>query len=346
SLQESLDREVRVDALVAAGRLGDPSVLADVLPLMDHQEIAMREAATFTLGRSGDKRAVAPLLKALDDRRPSVQALACLGLAQVDDARIGPALVKTLSDARRHDGVRGACAYAIGARRIASGVAALLESIADNRGEAQRLAAWALGQIGDGRALGPLIRAYFARAGRSDDELVWAIGRTSGAGLTPAQLAGLGEFPLRGGKYNLDEAIALIPGPLPKPVANSRLVVDHAEDIARGLSDALAEHRRDRRRARGPRRRARAALARRAGPDQRRRPQGRCRARDDRGGDRAAARRAAHQRRPQGPRAGGFGARQDRRRQGPRRGRCGRPGAGRSGRPGARGGDERRRRAR
>ncbi len=243
TLQESLDREVRVDALVAAGRLGDPSVLADVLPLMDHQEIAMREAATFTLGRSGDKRAVAPLLKALDDRRPSVQVLACLGLAQIDDPRIGPALIKALSDARKHDGVRAACGYAIGARRIAAGVPALLGAIADNRGEAQRLAAWALGQIGDAHALGQLIRAYFARAGRSDEELVWAIGRTSGAGLTPAQLSGLGEFPLRAGKYNLDEALALLPGELPVPVANSRLVVDHADDIARGLTDALAEHR-------------------------------------------------------------------------------------------------------
>src|SRR5258708_589318 len=34
SLVESPDREVRVEALVAAGRLGDPAVLADVLPLV------------------------------------------------------------------------------------------------------------------------------------------------------------------------------------------------------------------------------------------------------------------------------------------------------------------------
>jgi tetratricopeptide (TPR) repeat protein len=243
TLQESLDREVRVDALVAAGRLGDPAVLGDVLPLMDHQEIAMREAATFTLGRSGDKRAVAPLLKALDDRRPSVQVLACLGLAQVDDPRASAALTRVLADARKQDGVRAAAAYAIGARRVVAGVPALLVAIADNRGEAQRLSAWALGQINDARALGPLIRAYFGRAGRSDDELVWAIGRTSGAALPPAALAGLGEFPLRGGKYNLDEALALIPGPLPRPGANGRLLVDHADDIARGLADALAEHR-------------------------------------------------------------------------------------------------------
>jgi cellulose synthase operon protein C len=243
AIQESLDREVRVDALVAAGRLGDPSVLADVLPLMEHQESAMREAATFTLGRSGDKRAVAPLLKALDDRRPSVQVLACLGLAQIDDARSSPAVIRVLADARKHDDVRAGCAYAIGARRIAAGIPALLAAIADNRGETQRLSAWALGQIGDARALGPLIRAYFARAGRSEAELVWAIGRTSGAGLTPAQVSALSEFPVRGDKYNFDEAIAAIPGQLPRPVASSRLVVDHADDIAKGLTEALAEHR-------------------------------------------------------------------------------------------------------
>ncbi|HET7502015.1 MAG TPA: HEAT repeat domain-containing protein [Kofleriaceae bacterium] len=243
TLQDGYGREVRVEALVAAGRLGNPAVLAEVLPLMDHQELAMREAATFTLGRSGDRRAVQPLIKALDDRRPSVQVLACLGLAQADDGRTGPALVKVVADARRHDGARAACAYAIGARRIASGVPALLTAITDNRGEAQRLAAWALGQIGDTRSLGPLLRAYFARAGRADNELVWAIGRTSGAGVAPAQLSGVGEFPVRSGKYNLDDAIALVPGSLPRPVASARLIVDHAEDIARGLGDALSEHR-------------------------------------------------------------------------------------------------------
>jgi len=243
TLQDSPDREVRVDALVAAGRLGDPSVLADVLPMMDNHEIAMREAATFALGRSGDKRAVAPLLKALDDRRPSAQVLACFGLAQIDDPRIGAPLIAAVSDARRHDAARAACAYAIGAHRLVAGIPTLLDAIADNRGETQRLAAWALGQIGDPRALGPLIRAYFARAGRSDDELIWAIGRTSGAGLTPAQLTGLAEFPVHSGKYDLDEAIALVPGALPKPVPNARLVPEHAGDIARGLIEALSEHR-------------------------------------------------------------------------------------------------------
>ncbi|MEJ7599082.1 MAG: HEAT repeat domain-containing protein [Kofleriaceae bacterium] len=243
TLSESPDRDVRVDALVAAGRLGDPKVLLDVLPLMDHPELAMREAATFTLGRSKDRRAVPALLKALADRRPSVQTLACLGLAQIDDARVVPALVSTLNDTRKDDATRGACAFAIGARKSAAGIPALLGALTDNRGDAQRLAAWSLGQIGDARSLGPLIRAYFARAGRSSDELVWSIGRVTGAGLAPAPLGPMNEYPLGKGKYDPIAAVGLLPGDLPRPATAGKLVVDHADDIAKGMRDALSEHR-------------------------------------------------------------------------------------------------------
>ncbi len=241
--RESPGREVQVEALVAAGRLGDPAVLADVLPLMDHQEGAMREAATFTLGRSGDRRATAPLLKALADRQKNVQVLACLGLAQVDDARVAPALIAQLGDARRDDTTRAACAYAIGIRKVASASSTLLAALADNRGEAQRVAAWALGQLNDPKTLGPLIRAYFARAGRSADELVWAIGRVSGAPATAAPPADLGAYPLRSGKYDAVTAVAALPGPLPHVTTTAKLVVDHDSDIAKGLVDAMSEHR-------------------------------------------------------------------------------------------------------
>ncbi|MBA2541644.1 MAG: HEAT repeat domain-containing protein [Deltaproteobacteria bacterium] len=243
TLTEALEREVRVDALIAAGRLGDPRVLTDVLPLMEHPELAMREAATFTLGRSGDKRAVPALLKALTDRRPSVQTLACLGLAQIDDGRVVGAAVATLGDARKDDVTRAACAYAIGVRKSNAGIPALLGALVDNRGEAQRLAAWSLGQLGDAKALGPLIRAYYARAGRSSDELVWAIGRVSNAGLPPAGAGSFGEYPVKGSKYDAPSALDGLPGNLPRQAPPGKLVADHADDIAKGLLDALGEHR-------------------------------------------------------------------------------------------------------
>ena len=80
---ESPDRETRVEALVAAGRLGDPGIIREVLPLIDHSDAAVREAAIFALGRTADRHAIPPLLKAMRDRQPSVRALACLGLAQI-----------------------------------------------------------------------------------------------------------------------------------------------------------------------------------------------------------------------------------------------------------------------
>ena len=239
---EAPDRDFRVAALVAAGRLGDPNILAELQPVSEYEEVAMREAAMFALGRSGDRRAVPQLLKALSDRRPTVQTLACLGLAQIEEPRVVPALAGALGDARKDDATRAACAYALGARRATAGIPALLVALADNRGETQRLAAWSLGQLGDAKTLGPLLRAYFARAGRSADELVWAIGRVGGAGVAPASSSGLDEFPGKN-KYDHNAAVLALPGPLPKPPTPGKLLADHADDIAKGLLDALGEHR-------------------------------------------------------------------------------------------------------
>src|SRR5262249_11472219 len=122
-------------------------------------------------------------------------------------------------------------------------VPALLAALEDNRGEAQRLAAWSLGQLGDAKALGPLIRAYFSRAGADADELTWAIGRTSGAGLAPSPLADLAAYPMRAGTYNESEAVRASPGPVPRAPAAGRLIVDHVADISAGLGEALSEHR-------------------------------------------------------------------------------------------------------
>ncbi len=241
------DLGLRIDALVAAGRLGDPGVLTDVLPLADNQEAGLREAATFTIGRTGDKRAVPALVKNLGDKIPSVQTLACLGLGNIDDPRVAPALAAALADSRRTDYARAACAYALGVRKAASGIPALLAALADNRNDTQRLAAWALGQIGDPKTLGPLVRAYFARAGRAADEIVWAIARTSNTGMAPAPAGYGGDYPMRGtgssAKYAPDTAIAALPGAVPAPSTSGKLVIEHANDIATGLVDALAEHR-------------------------------------------------------------------------------------------------------
>jgi HEAT repeat protein len=48
---------------------------------------------------------------------------------------------------------------------------------------------------------------------------------------------------MRGGKYNHFEALRMMPGALPHPAPPAKLVVDHANDISAGLTQALGEHR-------------------------------------------------------------------------------------------------------
>ena len=340
TLAETLDREVRVDALVAAGRLGDAAVIDDVLPMLDNQELAMREAATFTIGRSGDRRAVAPLLKALDYRRPSVQVVACLGLAQIDDPRVGPALIAQLKDAGHLDVVRAACAYAIGARKITAGTPALLAALDDNRGETQRLAAWALGQLGEPKALGPLVRAYFARAGSAADELVWAIGRVSGPGVAPAQLADLSNYPMRSGKFDQEDAVARA-ARRDAALARGRQARRRScgRHLGRTRRRAVRASRRGRLRAQRSRRCTRSTRARRAHPDDagrevHRSPPG------DRDRDRSRSHRAAHRRGSEGSCPRRLGDREDGRRQAHPRGCRDRQGPDRSRGTGSRGGDD------
>ncbi len=73
------------------------------------------------------------------------------------------AMVDVVADGKRHDLARAACAWGLGVRKAKSAIPALATALADNRGEAQRLSAWALAQIGDKKALPDLIRAYFTR---------------------------------------------------------------------------------------------------------------------------------------------------------------------------------------
>jgi tetratricopeptide (TPR) repeat protein len=250
TLTQSPEMQVRVDALVAAGRLGDPSVTDQVLSLAKHEEVAMREAAVFTIGRGGDKRAIAPLIAALDDSRDSVQAMACLGLAVIDDAKAVTAMTSTVGDVRRHDLVRAACAYGLGLRRAKSAKTILTAALTDNHGETQRLAGWALGQIGDADSIGVLLRAYFARRDDQRAELAWAIARTAGTSPSPTSLASAASYPTKGGKgpeasgkLDLTQKIEHLPGAVPTVTLPASVIAAHVDDIVAGVTEALTEHR-------------------------------------------------------------------------------------------------------
>jgi tetratricopeptide (TPR) repeat protein/HEAT repeat protein len=246
TLTQTAELELRVDALVAAGRLGDPKVIDKVLEL-DHDDVSMREATTFTLGRTRDKRALAPLIAALGHRRDSVQALACIGLGEIDDARAIAAMTQIVAEPRQPDAVRAACAYGLGVRRARSSAPALVGALGDNHGETQRLAAWALGHIGDAASTGPLIRAYFARRSGERHELAWAIAKVTGS---PGAIAmtSPGDYPQRTDtngrrKFDLAARIANLPGIIPPITLPPQMLSAHTDQVIAGIVDGLAEHR-------------------------------------------------------------------------------------------------------
>lgn len=243
TLTPSLDLEARVAALVAAGRLGDPRTVSETLPLTRHADVSVREAAVYTLGRAADARALPALLGALEDARPSVAALACLGLGRLGDGRARAAVAQRALHARTPDLVRAACAFGL-ADDGAAARTPLEAALADNAGETQRVAAWALGELGDRRALPALWSAYFRRVGGDRATIAWAIARLGGeARRAAAALPDVTSYPMRAGKLDLAALVRELPGELePAPIPATALV-GHEAAIAQAIRASLASHR-------------------------------------------------------------------------------------------------------
>lgn len=242
TLVPTLDWDVRVEALIAAGRLGDPRTIPDLIELSEHRELAMREAAIFALGRTGSKKALPALYEALEDRRESAQTLACLGLAQIPDKDATPKIIEAIADTRRHDVARAACAFALGHLKDATAVDALIDTLAHGNGEVQRLSAWALGRIGDDKAVPTLLAAYFSRHEHVREAVGWAIAAIAKKA-APELPVDFGAYPMRGGKYHATSSIENLIDELGDVELVPAIIVGHSEEVASGLRDALGRHR-------------------------------------------------------------------------------------------------------
>lgn len=240
TVRGTADVELRVAALVAAGQLGDPRAVAQVLPLVDHAEVSLREAAVYALARTRDRAAIAPLTTALADHRPSVAALACLGLGGIADRAATTTAVNRLADRNAPDLVRAACAVGL-AEAGPAARPALAAAATDNAGETQRLAAWALGVGGEPASRGPLLEAWIARAGDDRSTLAWSLARTAGA--PPAPRVDAGEYPRVAGKLHLARMLRDLPGDLPEAPLSADLLVGHEATVAAAVGRALAGHR-------------------------------------------------------------------------------------------------------
>ena len=93
------DRGVRRRAALAAGRIGDSSLVPALLPLLADGEPEVRQMAAFGLGLIGDPRAKEALVAALKDPETAVRARAAEAVGRIGDATTAPALAAAVVEA-------------------------------------------------------------------------------------------------------------------------------------------------------------------------------------------------------------------------------------------------------
>ena len=111
-LAASGDRDLRIRAALALGRIGAPAAHASDLAMsLADPEPAIRSGAAFALGEMGDPNAVALLLPLLSDADRSCRAMAAEALGKLSDPNAIAPLLKALDDA--DDEVAGLAMIAI-----------------------------------------------------------------------------------------------------------------------------------------------------------------------------------------------------------------------------------------
>ncbi len=252
-----LNRDVRIHAIVAAGRLGEPKIIPELATLSKHRSIAVRQASVFALGLTKSALAIPSLLSHLSDSDQNVQTLACLGLAQIGEQRVSTVMAKVALDTSRHENTRSACTFGLGLLKAESATPQLALALEQGSNNVQKLAAWSLGMVGDKRMVPKLVQTVFRPHKEVRKAAVWALGqltepalntlKTSNKLRAPRRRAGLDnllrEYPTHNGTFNAAAAVAQLPGPLPRTKLDAGLIVDYEKEITASILGALGRHR-------------------------------------------------------------------------------------------------------
>jgi cyclophilin family peptidyl-prolyl cis-trans isomerase/HEAT repeat protein len=93
------DRGVRRRAALAAGRIGDPSVVPALIDLMNEGEAEVRQMSAFAMGLIGDRLATERLTASLRDSAATVRARAAEALGRIGDPRAATAVAQMVLEA-------------------------------------------------------------------------------------------------------------------------------------------------------------------------------------------------------------------------------------------------------
>jgi HEAT repeat protein len=232
---------VREAAVIAAGKLDSASTVAALIRVLQQDDApAVRRAAAWALGEHEAREAASALATALEkdadarvremsawalgrsesrsgtpalvsalrgDADDKVRESAAWAIAEIEDRTAVPAL-SAAAESDQSARVRGTAAWAIGklhgdGEKVPAG---LYKVLRDDSEDARLKAAWALGQIGDASALGPvkdalkveksaqvrkaLVRAMIKSGGRSEESLTELLTSTD-PGVREAAVRGL-----------------------------------------------------------------------------------------------------------------------------------------------------------
>jgi HEAT repeat protein len=163
-------------AMEALWKIGDARAVEPVIAILKHVNWAWRTAAAEALGKMGDVRAVEPLTAALKDDTWKVSQAAAEALGAIGDARAVESLTAILKDYIRE--VRAEHEAFLKSKDMR----AILNDSKRAEREAARKAACeaavgALGEIGDGRAVEPLITALDNYVPKASAEALVKIGK-------------------------------------------------------------------------------------------------------------------------------------------------------------------------
>ncbi|MDD5135742.1 MAG: HEAT repeat domain-containing protein, partial [Candidatus Omnitrophica bacterium] len=164
-------------AAEALAKIGEPAVLPLSEVLKDKNDKA-RELAIKTLGKIGDKRAVPYLIMVVKDEGDYIQGCAMEALGEIGD----PRAIEPIILALKYDGWDRWAIDLYGAKALSKigqpAVPALIEALKDKNDDLRHVAAEALGNIGDRRAVSPLIEMLNCRGwlSRAAVEALGAIG--------------------------------------------------------------------------------------------------------------------------------------------------------------------------
>jgi HEAT repeat protein len=104
TLKDDADRDLRVQTAVAAGLMGDASVIPDIVKILEDKDASNYElgSAALALGQIGDESAIKVLVKIAKDEEKKypdlTRALATVALGQIGDRRDIPTLARVATD--------------------------------------------------------------------------------------------------------------------------------------------------------------------------------------------------------------------------------------------------------